>query len=71
MLQVRLYRISLLDTQIDSHLQLAALHWPVHLKYVTAHYNMDDNIVGANLTDTGMLRLDGVIHGKPQFIEVR
>ena len=68
--QVRIYRIALLDTEIDSHMQLAGLQWQVHQKYVTAHFNMDDNTVSGNLTDTGLLALDGIIYGQPQFVEV-
>jgi len=67
---VRIYRIALLGTEIDSHMQLAGLQWPVHQKYVTAHFNMDDNTVSGNLTDTGLLALDGIIYGQPQFVEV-
>ncbi|KAK2177981.1 hypothetical protein NP493_567g04003 [Ridgeia piscesae] len=67
--EVRIYRIALLGTEIDSHMQLAGLQWPVHQKYVTAHFNMDDNTVSGNLTDTGLLALDGIIYGQPQFVE--
>ena len=67
-----MYRIALLDTDIDRHMKMGGLAWPVYLKYVTAHYTMDNYKYNSSgfLTDTGMLGLTGEIHGHPQFVKV-
>jgi len=69
---VRVYRIALLNADIDRHLKMGGLAWPIHQKYVTAHYTMDNYKYNPNgrLTDTGILGLTGEIHGQPQFVKV-
>ena len=42
-LQVRLYGIHIPDAEIDAHWQDAGMIMEVHKRYLTLHYNMDNN----------------------------
>ncbi|KAL5007409.1 hypothetical protein ScPMuIL_016215 [Solemya velum] len=68
--EVRIFGIAIPDDEVNSHLQLATMDRAKLQGYVNIYYTMDEEQGVTTLADSGLLKVNGQIFGKPKFIEV-
>jgi len=67
---VRIYKIWLTDTELDSHIGSAGSQWDAHQRYLSLHYPMNDDTNIDYVIDTSPFKHHGLINGTIQYIEV-
>lgn len=67
--EVRIWGLSLLDSEIEEHLQLPFLERQKHKRLLDAHFTMDNEADGdTTLLDQGIYSHNGIIEGGALFV---